>query len=100
MPERISVSECEHIATLANLQFTNDELARFTEQLGDILDHVNDMSSLDLDAVEPTAHPYPLNNVLRHDVAVPSLDRDEVLTSAPSVEANMFRVPPVMGEGA
>ena len=56
------------------------------------------MASLDLEGVEPTSHPYPLSNVLRDDVACPSLDRDEVLAAAPAAEAGMFRVPPVIGE--
>lgn len=98
MPERISRDDVASVAKLARLRLTDAELDRATDQLGDILDHARDMASLDLDGVEPTSHPYPLGNVLRDDVATPSLDRDEVLAAAPSAEAGMFRVPPVMGE--
>ena len=54
--------------------------------------------NLDVDDVEPTSHPYPLVNVMRDDVVVPGVDRDEVLAAAPSVEDHRFRVPPILGE--
>jgi aspartyl-tRNA(Asn)/glutamyl-tRNA(Gln) amidotransferase subunit C len=98
MPERISRSDVAHVAGLARLRLTDDELERFTEQLGDILEHATDMAALDLSGVEPMAHPYPLANVLRDDVEQPTLDRDEVLAGAPQAEDGMFRVTPVLGE--
>ena len=98
MPERISRDDVAAVAKLARLRLSDAELDRATSQLGDILDHAADMASLDLEGVEPTSHPYPLSNVLRDDVALPSLDRDEVLAAAPAAEAGMFRVPPVIGE--
>ena len=98
MPERISRDYVAHVAGLARLRLTDDELDRFTSQLADVLDHATDMASLDLDGIEPMAHPYPLRNVLRDDVVGETLDRDEVLAGAPQVEGPMFRVPPVLGE--
>jgi aspartyl-tRNA(Asn)/glutamyl-tRNA(Gln) amidotransferase subunit C len=98
MPERISRDDVAHVAGLARLRLTDAELDLFTSQLGDVLDHATDMASLDLDGVEPMAHPYPLRNVLRDDVVGDTLDRDEVLAGAPQVEGPMFRVPPVLGE--
>lgn len=98
MPERLSRDDVAAVARLARLRLSDDELNRATTQLGDILDHARDMSSLDLSGVEPTSHPFRLRNVLRDDVALPSLDRAEVLAAAPSAEAGMFRVPPVIGE--
>ncbi len=98
MPERISRTDVAHVAGLARLRLTDDELERFTEQLADILEHANDMAALDLTGVEPMAHPYPLTNVLRDDVEAPTLDRDEVLAAAPSAQDGMFRVAPVLGE--
>ena len=71
----------------------------FTEQLGAVLDHAADVAALDVEDVPPTAHPYPLVNVVRTDEVESSLDRDEVLRSAPAaVEADQFRVPPILGE--
>jgi len=98
MPQRISRDDVASVAKLARLRLSDDELDRATAQLGDILDHARDMAALDLDDVGATTHPYPLRNVLRDDVARPSLDHDEVMAAAPAPEAGMFRVPPVMGE--
>lgn len=98
MSDRITRDEVATVARLARLVLDDAELDRVTAQLGDILDHARDMAALDLGDVEPTAHPYPLRNVFRDDEPAPSLDRDEVLAAAPSAEAGMFRVPPVIGE--
>jgi aspartyl-tRNA(Asn)/glutamyl-tRNA(Gln) amidotransferase subunit C len=86
------------VAGLARLRLTDDELELFTEQLGAVLEHAQDIEALDLDGVAPTSHPYPLQNVLRADELRPSLDRDEVLAAAPQAEGGLFRVPPVLGE--
>jgi aspartyl-tRNA(Asn)/glutamyl-tRNA(Gln) amidotransferase subunit C len=98
MPPRISRADVAHVARLARLDLTDDELERFTEQLGAVLEHAADVAALDTSGVEPTAHPLPLRNVLREDRVVPSLDREEVLAQAPAVEANRFKVPPILGE--
>jgi aspartyl-tRNA(Asn)/glutamyl-tRNA(Gln) amidotransferase subunit C len=98
MPTRISTDEVAHVARLARLALTPEELERFTEQLGAVLEHAPDVEGLDTAGVPPTAHPLPLANVLRDDVVVPSLDRDEVLAQAPAVEADRFRVPRILGE--
>ena len=85
------------MARLARLALTDDELARATVQLGDIVDHFADIDELDLDGVEPMTQPFPLANVFRDDVVAPSLDRDEVLAAAPDVEDGRFKVPPIIG---
>jgi aspartyl-tRNA(Asn)/glutamyl-tRNA(Gln) amidotransferase subunit C len=98
MPTRISPQDVAHVAHLARLALTDEELERFTEQLGAVLDHAQDVAALDTAGVPPTAHPLPLVNVWREDVVVPGLDRDEVLAEAPAVEADRFRVPRIIGE--
>ena len=98
MTERISTDDVAHVARLARLELRPDELESFTAQLGAVLAHAADLDSLDLDGVEPTAHPLPLSNVLRSDEVGPTLDPDEVLAAAPAVEDGQFRVPPVLGE--
>ena len=98
MPTRISADEVAHVARLARLALTAEELERFTEQLGAVLEHAQDVEALDTAGVPPTAHPLPLVNVLRDDVVTPSLDRDEVLAQAPDVEDDRFRVPRILGE--
>ena len=89
--------EVEHIASLARLRLTEDEKARYREQLSAILDYMAKLKELDTAHIEPTATVLPLRTVLRPDVARPSLPPDEYLANAPEVEGQMFRVPPVMG---
>jgi aspartyl-tRNA(Asn)/glutamyl-tRNA(Gln) amidotransferase subunit C len=94
----ISKSDVAHVARLARLGLSEEELERFTVQLAAVLEHAADIAALDIEGVPPTAHPFPLANVFREDVVRPCLDRDEVLSQAPDVEANRFRIPRIMGE--
>jgi aspartyl-tRNA(Asn)/glutamyl-tRNA(Gln) amidotransferase subunit C len=98
MPDRISRADVEHVANLARLMLSTGEIEQLTDQLGVILDHAEDVAALDLEGVEPTAHPLPLSNVLRPDEVRPSLARDEVLAQAPEAEDGRFRVPRILGE--
>lgn len=95
---KITRADVEHVAQLARVGLTNEELTALTTELGAILDYAAQISALDLDGVPPTAHPLPLVNVLRPDDLRPSLDRDEVLAQAPAIEAGRFRVPRIMAE--
>jgi aspartyl-tRNA(Asn)/glutamyl-tRNA(Gln) amidotransferase subunit C len=94
----ISREDVAHVARLARLDLTDDELERFTGQLGAVLEHAADIAALDIADVPPTAHPLPLVNVLREDVPVPSVDRAEVLAQAPATEDGRFKVPRILGE--
>jgi aspartyl-tRNA(Asn)/glutamyl-tRNA(Gln) amidotransferase subunit C len=85
------------VAALARLSLSDEELDMFTEQLGQVLEHANDMGTLNLEGVVATAHPFGLINVVRDDVR-PSLDRDEVLAMAPDARDGRFAVPRIMGE--
>jgi aspartyl-tRNA(Asn)/glutamyl-tRNA(Gln) amidotransferase subunit C len=98
MPARISRADVAHVARLARLDLTDDELEQFTDQLGAVLEHARDVEALDTAGVAPTQHPLPLRNVLREDRVVPSLDREEVLAQAPEAEADRFKVPRILGE--
>lgn len=98
MSQPISRDDVAHVARLARLRLTDDELDQFTGQLAAVLAHAADVEALDVTGVEPTAHPLPLRNVVRPDVVRPSVDRAEVLASAPSVEDGQFRVPSILGE--
>jgi aspartyl-tRNA(Asn)/glutamyl-tRNA(Gln) amidotransferase subunit C len=98
MADRITRDDVKHVATLARLEVSEEELDLFTGQLAAVLAHADDVASLDTEGIPPTAHPLPLENVLRADEVRPSLDRAEVLSQAPAVEENRFKVPPVLGE--
>jgi aspartyl-tRNA(Asn)/glutamyl-tRNA(Gln) amidotransferase subunit C len=97
---RIGRAEVVKVALLARLDLRDDEIDRTTEQLAGMLDHFADIDALDLDDVVPMTQPYPLVNVFRADVVLPSLDRDEVLAEAPAAEDHRFRVPPIIGVGS
>ncbi|HUZ19730.1 MAG TPA: Asp-tRNA(Asn)/Glu-tRNA(Gln) amidotransferase subunit GatC [Acidimicrobiales bacterium] len=87
-----------HVAHLARLELTGEEVAHFAVQLSAVLEHVESLRRLDIASVPPTSHALELVNVLREDVVRPGLDRDEVLAEAPATEAGRFRVPSILGE--
>ena len=82
-----------HVARLARLELTEDEVGRMTGELSAILDHIEKISTLDLDGVPPTTHVIDVPNALRPDVPRPSLPRDVALANAPSVDEDGFSVP-------
>jgi aspartyl-tRNA(Asn)/glutamyl-tRNA(Gln) amidotransferase subunit C len=87
-----------HVARLARLELSEDELDRFTVQLASVLDHASDIAALDLSGLEPMSHPLEIRTVLRPDEPRPSLDRVAVLAAAPAVEDDRFRVPRIAAE--
>lgn len=98
MAQPISEQQVAHVARLARLALTDDELHEYTSQLAGVLGHAADIEALEIEGVAPTAHPFPLVNVLREDVPKPSLDRQEVLDQAPDVDQDRFRIPRILGE--
>jgi aspartyl-tRNA(Asn)/glutamyl-tRNA(Gln) amidotransferase subunit C len=97
-PGQLSRDDVIHVANLARLTLSEDEVELFTAQLRTVLEHAADVAALDLSHLAPMAHPLPVENVLRPDVPRPSLDRGEVLAAAPAVEDDRFRVPRIGGE--
>jgi len=95
VPDLLSARDVAHVARLARLELTPDELDRYTSQLASVLDHFRDVDALALDGVEPMTQPYELVNVLREDREQPCLDRDAVLAEAPEAEQGRFKVPPI-----
>jgi aspartyl-tRNA(Asn)/glutamyl-tRNA(Gln) amidotransferase subunit C len=93
----LSLEEVEHIASLARLRLTAAETELYREQLSAILDYMARLGQLDTSQIEPTATVIPLHTVLRPDVVRPSLMPEALLSNAPEAEAQMFRVPPVLG---
>ncbi len=84
-----------HVARLARLALSEEEVERFGEQLSAILEAVGKVSELDLEAVEPTSHPLDLVNVFGEDEPRPSLEREDALANAPDPEDGFFGVPAV-----
>ena len=91
----ISRDEVLHVARLARLALTDDEIQRLTDELGAILDAVGVVAELDLADVPPTSHPLDLVNVWDEDEPRQSLSLDEVFANAPDRDGDHFRVPPV-----
>ena len=91
---RITRDEVLHVARLARLELTDDEVAKFQEQLSDIIEAVSKVSELDLSDVPPTAHPLEIQNAWDEDVARPCLPLDDVFANAPDRDEDYFRVPP------
>lgn len=97
-PAPLGRDDVAHVAALARLSLTEEELDRFTGQLARVIDHARDVAALDVAGVVPTAHPLPVRNVLRPDEPGPCLDRATVLAQAPDVEDGRFKVPRIVGE--
>jgi aspartyl-tRNA(Asn)/glutamyl-tRNA(Gln) amidotransferase subunit C len=96
--EQISVEEVIHVAKLARLQLSEEEVKTFTDQLASVLRYASQVAALDTATVEPTAHPMAMVNVFREDLPRPGLNREEVLDQAPAVEGAFFKVPRIVGE--
>lgn len=88
--------EVLHIAHLARVALSDAEVAKFQEQLSEILAHFETLKALDTEGVEPTSHPLPLESVMRSDDVRPSLSREDVLANAPLAEDGLFRVRAVL----
>lgn len=94
----ITRDQVAHLARLARLSLTDDELDHYAEQLDVILTSVARVGEVVADDVPPTSHPLPLVNVTRPDVAKPGLTADDALSGAPAVEDERFRVPRILDE--
>ncbi len=94
----ITRDDVAHLARLARLSLTEDELDHYAGQLDVILTSVAAVTEVATADIPPTSHALPIVNVMRPDVVTPSLDRDEVLAAAPAAEDNRFRVPRILDE--
>ena len=96
----LSRADVEHVAYLARLGLTDEELGRFQGQLNHILDQYAKLAELDTSAIPPTAQTIELENILREDVATPSLPQAAVLGNAPARSGEFMIVPPILGGDA
>ncbi len=96
MPQNII--DIRYVAQLARLALSDDEIAVFGEQLGDLLGHVNALAELDIESVPATAQVIESRNVMRKDDLSPCLERERVLAQAPQRQGGFFRVPRIIAE--
>jgi aspartyl-tRNA(Asn)/glutamyl-tRNA(Gln) amidotransferase subunit C len=97
----LSDDDVRHVAVLAQLALSDDEVRALAPQLQQILAYAEQVGEVAADDVPPTSHPYPLRNVWRDDEQVGRpLPRDLVVAGAPDVEDGQFRVPPIVGDPA
>ena len=98
MPHDIDADLVRHIGKLSRIELTDEQVARFAGQLGDILSSFDKLQELDTESVEPMAHAVELDNVLADDVPGTSLTPDEALANAPQRDGEFFKVPKVIGD--
>ena len=85
-----------YVARLARLELSDDEIAAFQGQLGDIVEYVRKIGELDLSGIEPTSHAHPVQNVFRNDETRGGLAHDDVMANAPSARDGQFIVPKIV----
>jgi len=93
---KLTLEEVEHIAELARLRLSDEEKARYGEQLSDILEYAARLQAVDTSGISPTSRVLPARSVLRTDEPQPGLSLQDALRNAPDTEKDQFRVPPVL----
>ena len=96
MPTDPTAIDVKYVAMLARLNLTPEEQAKFSDQLKNILQHVDKLKELDVSTIEPTAHAAPITNVVRKDVVKPSIPTELALKNAPQKANNLFIVPKIV----
>lgn len=98
-PMSLSESEVRHVAMLARLALSNEQIETLQVELNSILGHIDTIQQLDLEGVEPTAHAVPVVNSTRPDEPRPGLSREAALLNAPEAENGAFVIPRIVGGG-
>lgn len=94
----LTAKEVAHVAKLSRLKLTEADVQRYAGQLTAVLDYVAQLTEVNVEGVEPMAHPLPLHNVLREDVVTPALPLEDVLANAPGRDGPFFTVPKVLDQ--
>lgn len=94
----LSKGQVEHVARLARVGLTDDDIERFSHQLSDVLDYFDRLRQVDTENVPPTSHTLPLHNVMREDEPQPACDVADILDNAPDVEDDRIRVRAILEE--
>lgn len=90
------IIDIEYVARLARLSLTESEKERFRKDLAEILAYVGKLNQIDTEAIQPTSHVLPIQNVFRDDEVLPSLPKDVVLANAPQKKDGLFKVPKII----
>ena len=91
----IGTDDVKHVAKLARLELTEDEINKYSQQLGSILEYVEQMNEVDTTGIEPMPHAIPVYNVMREDVVKYEQTKEEMMANAPFEEDGFFRVPKI-----
>jgi len=94
----IKKDDVKHVAELARIEFSEEDIEKFTEQLGNILNYISKLNELNTSNVEPTSHVLDESTLLRDDIVEDWLSKDEVLNNAPKEENGFFVVPKIIDE--
>jgi aspartyl-tRNA(Asn)/glutamyl-tRNA(Gln) amidotransferase subunit C len=92
----VSIDEVEHIAKLAKLKFSDEELEDFTHRFNDILKYMEMLNKVDTSNIEPLSHPVEMTNVFRDDKLNKSVPTEDALKNAPESDGEFFRVPKII----
>ena len=96
----LTEAQVRHVAKLSRLKLDEEQVRRYTEQLGAVLGYFEKLKELDVEGVEPMAHGTELHNKFREDVVTEALTVEQALANAPRADGQFFVVPKVLGEGA
>ncbi|MHB1157350.1 MAG: Asp-tRNA(Asn)/Glu-tRNA(Gln) amidotransferase subunit GatC [Phycisphaerales bacterium] len=100
MSERLTDAQVRHVAKLSRLKMDDQRVHFFAEQLSNVLGYIGKLNELNVEGVEPMAHPTAMTNKLREDVERPGLSRSAALANAPDADEAFFKVPKVLGESS
>lgn len=95
----ITESDVRHVAMLARLALTDEQVTTLTAEIGSVLGHIDALQRLDLEGVQPTAHPLSMTNATRADVVHACLPRELALKNAPATDGTAFLIPAITGAG-
>ncbi len=95
---KITVDEVKHIALLARLELSEEEIEQYTKQLNDILIYMEKLNQVGTETVEPLAHPFFTKTVFRDDIVMPSLSQEKAIENAPQKANGFFKVPKIIEE--
>jgi aspartyl-tRNA(Asn)/glutamyl-tRNA(Gln) amidotransferase subunit C len=86
----------DYLADLARIKLTPEEKSEMQSQLAKVIDYIDQLNQLDVTGIEPTSHPFPMNNVTRPDEIKPSLTQEDALFNAPAKANGLFIVPKIV----